>query len=179
MLTEKYNLTTYFMLPLLKLNSDSFGVDNFVNSYVTRTMQVVVEIEDKNKVQWKYWEHQNYAIDFDLNDKTTIIFNLPAIFQKDFNNFVEGKYSKFDLITKDVIKKYSGLSYMKPVGEPYMMTDEDGKKSKVQNKTSHRYLLALDKDQNLRKNLEIELEVKLPVDAELLDQPKESEFITL
>jgi hypothetical protein len=173
-----YNLSTYFMLPLLKLNSSMFGEDNLINTYVTKAQQVVVEIKNKDVVAWKYWEHQNYAVDFDLEDKTTIVFNIPAVYTNDFNNFAEGNYSKFSDIAKKLIKANSGLSYMKPIGEEYYV-EKDGYKVKMRDKTTHKYLLALDKDPSLKKHLEDSLDIKIKEDAELLDKPKEIEFITL
>jgi hypothetical protein len=174
----EYNLSTYFMLPLLKLKSSMFGENNLINTYITKTQQVVVEVKDKEVVTWKYWEHQNYAVDFDLDGKTTIIFNVPSVYTNDFNNFVEGKYSEFSTIAKKLIKSDSGLSYMKPIGEEYFV-EKDGYKVKMRDKTTHKYLLALDKDASLKKHLEETLDIKIKEDAELLDKPKETEFIKL
>jgi hypothetical protein len=183
---QQYNKAVYFMLPLLKLNSNSFGENNFINAYITKTQQIVVEIIDKDVVEWKYWEHQNYAIDFDIDNKTTIIFNLPSIFNNDYKKFIEGKYSEFDMLTKDIIKKHSGLPYMNGTGRYVQAVDETGNKivingepKMVELKSSSKYLLALDKDENLRKNLETTLDVVIPVGSELLDKPKEEEIIKL
>lgn len=182
----KHNLATYFMLPLLKLNHTNFGGDNFINCYITLTRQVVVVVKDKEEVTWEYWKHQNYVTDFDDQGTTTIIFELPSVFDKDYDNFVEGRYSKFDPITKDVIKKYSGLDYMRPAGTVHGRTpdgelvyDTKGKPVMVPQHTSHRYLLALDKDPGLRAYIEAELETKIKDDAELLDKPSENEYIKL
>jgi hypothetical protein len=177
-MNTQYNLNTYLILPLLKLNVDIFGKDNLINTYLTKANQIVVEITNKDNVSWKYWEHQNYATDFDLDNKTTIIFNIPSVYKNEFDNFVTGKYSEFSAMAKKIIKSGSGLAYNKPIGEDYW-TEVNGNKVKMRDKTTHKYLLALDKDESLRKHLESSLDIKIPQGAELLDKPKESEFIQL
>lgn len=44
---KTFNLSTYFMLPLLKLNPKQFGEGNLENVYITTQMHVVVKIKDK------------------------------------------------------------------------------------------------------------------------------------
>lgn len=172
----EYNLTTYFMLPLLKLNYKSFGEDNFINSYLTREGQLVVEIKDKD-IAGAYWDHHNYITDFDL-EVTTIIFEIPTMFDKDVKKFMEGKYSEMDLLTKDIIKKYSGLNWRVPTGQ-FRESVVDGRTVKEELFSNSRYLMALDRDSRLKDLMETELEVKLPSSAELLDKPSEREYIKL
>lgn len=179
MIENEYTLATYFILPMMKLNYKSFGENNLLNTYLIKDKkQVVVEVSSKDFVAWKYWEHQNYFTDFDADGKTTIVFNLPHVFNDDFDRYMEGRYTMMSMFAKDAIKQHSGLAWQKPTGE--FGYDKGRKYSIVDN---DRRLSALDSNtiafKNLKAAMERELDEVIGDNVELLDKPKSSEFKTL
>lgn len=177
---KELNLSAYFMLPLLKLNINSFGgKNNLDNVYITIQMQVVVVIYNPEECSYDYTQDVNYILDYDEDDKTTIVYQLDEVWEDDFLYYTKGMYSKLTHFAKDEIKKNSTLVNKKVrVDKAY---DANGKY--IGNKDIyeiHPALRALDKCPILKAHLEKELDVKIKDDMELLDKIKvETEFIKL
>lgn len=159
------NLCNFYILPLLSLNKSSFrDSKNFINSYLTPDLQyVIVELHSACD---GYANHLHYVTDYiDDSGKTVVIFKLPQEWRATAAKFKDGKYSQFSSEAKQIIKSKSGLNYRLP--------DGNGKFR------SAKKLLALDRDEDLRADLEKILGVRLPKDAELVSIPSESEFKSL
>jgi len=174
----KINLSTYYILPLLKLNKSSFGEDNFIKSQVTKYGEVVVYIKNGD-VAGDYYNHENFGADVEDEDGVMIIYNVPDRHLEDYQMFIESKYSKMSMFAKDVIKAHAtvnGLLWMKRTEEVIIT---NGKRKKVYYDESSRELMALDLSDSLRETLEEELDVKIAKGVELWNKLEEEEFIKL
>lgn len=157
------NVCSIYILPLIGLNSTSFGIGNFITSRIsTDNEYLCVELKQLNNV---VVQHPFYRFSFEKEDVKCAVFKLPEELKEVIVLFREGKYSKFPDSIKNVIRKKSGLRYK--VAQP------DG------SFRSARELLALDKDKELRKAIEKELAVKLSSDAELVSSPSDDDFFQL
>lgn len=162
------NVCSIYILPLIGLNSTSFGVGNFITSRVSEDdSYLVVELKQLNTV---VTQNPFYKFNFMKDGSVQAVFQLPPEFKKTLELFREGKYSQFSEAVKNQIRKRSGLRYK--VAQP------DG------SFRSARELLALDKDKELKKAIERELSnpgspVKLSDDAELTSIPDEDNFFVL
>ncbi|KKM23612.1 hypothetical protein LCGC14_1613410 [marine sediment metagenome] len=147
--------TTTFLLPLLNKTKTQLRYDTyFVNSF----------IDDDSKhisLQYRFTGTQLYK-EFEqllMNDPLFIthkdydpyhviyVFRIPEEFEVDVEAFKEGKYSLFSNTLRQRIAKFYGN------------TDEAGT------------LQIIRKDENLRKNIELHLGMKLPDDTELASKP--------
>lgn len=175
---KQLNLSAYFMLPLLKLNVNSFNESNLENVYITTQMQVVVVVNNKEECDYDYTLDPNYVLDYDDNDKTYIVYQLGDEWGDDFLYYTKGMYSKMTMFAKDEIKKNSTLiNVVKGTKDVF---DEAGKfVGKQEVREIDKRLRALDKDEVLRRHLETTLGIKLSPDAELWSKIKDSEYIKL
>jgi hypothetical protein len=157
------NLCNYYILPLVRLNSASFGgVLNFVNSYLSQDNRyVIVELKE---ARTDFEKHSAYVADWE-EENLMVVFEIPEKYRRDAEKFREGKYSQFSQGAKELIRRGSGLKYREPAGKGQYRTARE--------------LLAFEKDETLRKTLESELAVKISKDAELMDIPHEGNFYTL
>lgn len=169
MITKRSNnLCDVYILPLVNLNTTSFGIGNFVNSFADTTGQyVVVKMKQINAV---IKANPAYRFDFMQEDHTFVAFEIPQNFRPTVALFREGKYSLFSDDVKSIIRKKSGLMWRVPKANGKTMTARE--------------LLVLDKDKALKKVLEEELSnigspVKIGDDAELGSIPGEENFLEL
>jgi hypothetical protein len=180
-LKTKVNLSTYYILPLLKLNISSWGEDNFIKSQVTKYGEVVVFIKNSS-LAGEYYNHENYGADVDEEDGSTmIIYNIEDRWLEDYQFFLESKYSKMSSFAKQAIynqAKANKLDWNIPTGK-YVNVDRAGITSREQIVNSDAKLLALSLNEDLRRLLEKDLDVKLPKNVELISKLKEEEFISL
>lgn len=164
------NIANYYVLPLLKLNKSSLGgKDNFVNTYISQGTEIIVEVKDKKLVPEHIYDHVHY-----VGDKgNLIIFKQPAEYEKDVLKFAEGRFSEMSIRAKEAIINFSGL--------PYNLERKD--LPKLPNgsypRENSRMILALSKDSALRRQIENDLGVKLPLSAELVDKPNMNNFYPL
>lgn len=172
----RYNLATWYLLPLLGMNPNFFGgLENFINCYVnTEGTLLFVSIHSP--------EFTDAAMEspFYLKDKheetTTeyfMIFSLSECWQDDFVRFMSGEYSKFTDEAKEAIRLWSGL--------PYKQTKEGGEYGAT---ITDLRILALSTDPIDRDNLATVwaemLNSEMPdPDKELLAPPTMQEFIEL
>jgi hypothetical protein len=111
---HRENLSTYFILPLLKLNKKSFvAEDNFINSYLTRDgLYIFVKVKLVTFFMARTILHPQYL---DLwTDKTGAEyyqFSIPPKWQMDVQTFINGKYSQLSNEAKQMIQQHSGLQY--------------------------------------------------------------------
>lgn len=162
------SLCSTYILPLLGLNRYNFGESNFVNSYINETgSHVVVELKNIGK---QVTDHPRFRFSFKDNGSNYVVFELAPEFLETVQLFIQGKYSQFPENAKNRIRSKSGLKYHVP-------NPKGGY-------TSARELLALDKHEELRKELERELSipgspVRIDPNAELQDIPDERDFFKL
>jgi len=163
---RSYNLCTTYILPMLGLNRFSFGTnsDSFMNSYLSEDDKHIV-VETTRQVSALITNNPAYRFKFDRGGKFYAVFEIPNFYLGDVKKFREGKYSHFLDATKEQIKKKSGLNYRVPLPGGGVR--------------SARELLALDKDEQLRKALENELGVKIDSKAELASIPGADNFFDL
>lgn len=157
------NLCSTYILPLIGLNPRSFGESNFINSYVNETdTHLIVELNVLTSI---IKHHPDFNFEFSDDGHNYAVFELPSKYKGTIRLFREGRYSEFPEEVKAIIRKKSGLRYR--------VIQSDGTMK------SARELLALDKDKELRKAMEKELEVRIAADAELASIPGEDNFFNL
>lgn len=157
------NLCSTYMLPLIDLKKDNFGVSNFVNCYVDEADQYIVVELQQTLTAIKV--HKCFKFSFVKDSLTYCVFEVPLKHRKAVELFREGKYSMFPTESKDAIIKYSGLKYKVPTASGKLSTSRE--------------LLALGKDAKLREVLEEELGVKLDPGVELASIPGEECYYKL
>lgn len=162
------NLSTYFILPLVVQRSkEIFGKDNYVNSYITKDGYFLILVRDHKKVSEEvltiptYIGTEKYK---GCGNSRFLCFDVPNMFKNDVELFRKGLYSRMSVHAKALIRIYSGLIYK-------------GINPDTGYKVTSDLLLALDRDINLRRKLEMELDVSIDENAELLSRPKDNEFI--
>lgn len=163
------NLCTYYILPLLKLNKESFLSDfNFVDSFLDIDKRfIVVQVHDVYFFQHVIDKHPCYCgIYQHVETKVKYVcFVIPDTFKRDVQYFTNGQYSLMSAKAKSYIRMYSGLLYENRNANGIIVTD-----IRIQ---------ALDKGQALRRIWEQYLDLKEPMDSdqELLETPGISSYI--
>ena len=103
-------LATYMMLPMLKLNKASFGVGNFSNCYVDRKGLIIVDLVDITKAtESSTVKHEHYLTDYNVDDVTRIIYDVPKEYIDDIAKFEKGAYSQLSSDYKVALSKYGLL----------------------------------------------------------------------
>lgn len=161
-----FNLCTYYVLPWIGLNRQSFGGGaNFLNCHMSFNGKIVVSIRDAS-IAGEFWKREHYLTDFEADGITYIVWNLPEVFEQDYVKFLEGKYSQFSDMAKELIRTFSEL--------PYKFRGSSG------TPTTHKLLLVLTQSPTLRNWLENTLGTKIDEGSELMDRPNlEREMIDI
>lgn len=163
----KYNLCTYFLLPLVRLNFKSFSLfdviadENFKQCYVNRYQPYLYvdvvnpELIDPGAIKSEYYDGiRDYFIRYKVPEKYYVALDL----------FHEGKYGDFPDAVKGMIRRYSGLMFNQfDVESGFYVTDP--------------LLLAMDRSPEIKIQLEAALGVKLPKDADLISVPSDSNYV--
>ncbi len=163
-----YNICTYYLLPLLKLNKYRFGHRNFRQSYVNSRNPHILYIE----VAWTPTlvdGDKGYQGIQKKDGKLFLVYILPDEWASDIQLFLKGHYSLMSDDAKEMIRTHGGMRNNQvdvSTGRPW--TDAR--------------LMAIDtKSPNvrtfLRLHIERELKVILPNDAELIAPPNENCFM--
>jgi len=164
-LNEK-NLCTWYVLPLLGLNPEVFGLSNFDNAYLIKheNLIAVKVIDAQLAIVANYSDYYKALICGKTHDY--LVFEIPDKWLEDLQIFLAGKYSQFSEGAKQMIKTSSSLTYE--------VLDEN------QIPHTDAILMALDNRSELRaawmEILQVQ-EIHLP--DELLSPPAESSFINL
>lgn len=161
------NLCTYYLLPLIRLNKFSFGANNFIQCYVSRD-GLLLYVEVRDIPEFVYSRPDYLGITILPSGSTALAFDLPAMWQYDVRAFMLGRYTELTDDAKECIYGYSGLVINQPIqGTNLLNTDSR--------------ILALDIDptvrERLRSALSKELDVQIPIGAELISVPSESNYI--
>lgn len=109
---KKYNSVCYFILPMLQLNKSSFGVGNYVESYIDSNGYVVVDLKRSTamgNVPTNTYNHPQYVTDYDTEDTTRVVYFIPNEFRNDVEKYINGKYSELSAELKVAISKYANL----------------------------------------------------------------------
>lgn len=153
---ENLTKTSLFLLPCLGGTRLSFGWDYLVNAYVSKEEQPKLHLiyrfigsENYNTLE-KFLINNKYFLKVNEKDKylTTYIFNLPDEHLEDYHLFLNGKYSKLSEQLKQKIMCFHKLD----------------KKSNIYR--------TLYKSKELKKELEMELGIKLDEESELASIPE-------
>jgi len=169
-IVNDFNLATYYLLPLLKLNKLSFGApQNFVNCYVSSKGDCLLI---KLRVMMPFlYRNEDFIADYIDEDKLTcIVLRIPEKYTEDVAWFMTGKYSKFSVDARELIRSYSGLIYRQQHPETGRSTT-DARLMAIEESEEQRSLL--------RNKLEDELGCSLPLDAELMSKPSDNNYIQL
>lgn len=163
---HRENLCTYFVLPLLKLNKQSYaGGANFIDSYLTRDLNsLFVEIVEIAFVEHRILVHPHFEKIWKKGERYMIEYRLPQKWKHDAGLVVEGKFSKISREAKEIIVKNSGLQYRQR-DPPNRIPFTDIR------------LLALEKSKAVREMWEDQYDVVLDEDDELLSKPTDRIFI--
>lgn len=161
------NLCTYYLLPLVRLNKFSFGPDNFIQCYTNHDgSRLYVELKDVP--EFIYHRSDYLGVTILPTGGMAVALSLSDIWWEDHKRFILGQYSKFSEEAKKCIRAFSGLVEDQNIlNEHYVHMDSR--------------LIAIGNERNqrakLRQLLSKELDVEIPVDAELISIPSESNFI--
>jgi len=150
-----HNIVTYYILPLLKFNYKTFG-----HYYMTTELFPSldgIKLKLMSGCREEFWKHDNYEVDYSVENETHAIFSIPREFKDDVVLISQGKYSKISDRAKLMIKNHSGLMY----------------KSKIDNViVSDKLLMVLDKDPILKQWIEKEAKVRVGKEVELYYLPE-------
>jgi len=109
---KKVNLATYYLLPAVGLSSESFGVNNFGNTYMSMELaqeySLLVEVFSEHLLPDTF---KGFTFITD-GSRHFVEVKIPSTWTADVELFLEGKYSKLSTELKDLILKYSNLAYM-------------------------------------------------------------------
>lgn len=163
-----YNLCTYYVMPLLKLNKYSFGPQNFDQCRMTldgKFLEICLHFD----VPFLH-DHECFLSSYTKEGRDYVVMQIPERWWPDVELFKQGKYSKFSFDAKEMIRNYSMLM-LKQVHPGTLKTYTDAR------------LMALDSDEDqrrlLREKLEEELNCSIPSDLELISVPADQNYTEL
>jgi hypothetical protein len=168
---NEYNLSTWFILPLLALNRQSFNLGNFIDSYITKDgKSLVIKVADLNicRITLEISSYPGLFEFISIQEQDYLVFPIDARWRSDIELFILGKYSQFSAAAKSLIRLHSGLKYQVKDAAGNLITDA--------------LLMALEKHQSLKQKWIDELGLSnfdFPEDAELLSPPSKQCFIDL
>ncbi len=162
-----YNLCTYYLLPLIRLNKFSFGPSNFIQCYVNRNGTVLF-VEVRDIPDFVYTRPDYLGITILPSGSTCVALGLPEMWQYDVRAFMLGRYTEFTEDARECIYSYSGLAINQPI-QGSTMSSTDSR------------ILAMDPDPNVRDRLRLalsrELDVEIPFGVELISVPVDGNYI--
>lgn len=161
---KRYNLCTFYLLPLTGLTRFSFGEGLFVNSYLDpKRLWIIVQIADLELIPYKS-KLRAHAVKTWQDDRGGFLaYELLDMWKDDIHAYATGKYSRFSSDLKSISFERSGL--------PYKESQEDGSIH-----TDIR-LMALDGKEVVREYIEDQLQVTLDPDQEVLGPPLPESFM--
>lgn len=159
----KVSLAAVYLLPLLDMNIDTFGANNFLDCQVSRDGRfLAVKVKDLLEVEDPY-HCPHYATDTTTSSgEHFIVFHIPERWRHTFEKFCEGKYSQFTERAKTTIIKNCGLSWKDTTTQGKVTTDAR--------------LMALYRNPELRKLIEYQIDTAIDEDSELVSPPKPTVF---
>jgi hypothetical protein len=164
------NLCTYFVLPLIKLNKESFiSKDNFIDSYLTRDgLNILVKVVDTAFFHHRMVMHPQYQATWEaeLTKHRYVQYSIPHRWQQDVQTFMKGKYSHMSNDAKEMIIQHSSMMYReRRLTDHVPITDVR--------------ILALDRSEAVRDLWESHYGMRMDKEAELLSIAGERAYIDI
>ena len=170
-LLESKNISTYYLIPLLRITPDQLGgAKNILNSYISRDHKRLIVSVSNPEIISTHNLGSHTVIERD--EFVYYVFVLPKKFDRDVELFMKGKYSRISSKSKNLIRRYSNLAS----GET-----EESEFGELKTTTSI-WLLALDRKPSVRKMWEEILysdpdtETEFTEDTEVLSVPEEDKI---
>lgn len=117
------------------------------------------------------YHNEDYVANYiDEDNLVNVVLRIPEKHTEDVILFMTGKYSKFSLDAKELIRSFCALIYRQPHPETGRSTT-DARLMAIEESEEQRTLL--------RNKLEDELGCSLPLDAELMSKPRDENYIQL
>lgn len=169
---KRENLCTHFVLPLIKLNKNSFTHSGFLNTFLSRDKtKIVVMVADQILLPRKVSLHPNLLQITQLPNKHWLLwFRIPGKWSSDVQLFSLGKFTQLSDLAKEAIRRYGCLLYRVKRADGKVVTDG--------------VLLALEGHRLLREMWERELynssdfkDADAHIPEELLSIPGEESYI--
>lgn len=165
----KYNKSKTYLLPLLTevVEFDRKFFSNILNTYVAddlgmykNSLLIYHDFTFRNP-EFTFYEHKltnsQYFTDLiDIDNMVLYVFRFPDEYMKEYNNFLEGKYSEFGNDAKELILTFYTHIYQNNLNAVGFLV---------------KLRQILFKDSKLKEQLEKNLKINLPVNAELTDIP--------
>lgn len=170
---KKYNLASWYLLPLVGLNPYDFGgLENFYNCYVSPDGKYLFVSVFSPEFCYMPMESPLYRGDKteESSPEHFMVFEIPDYWQDDFVRFMAGEYSRFSPEAKEAVIKFSGLPYRES-------RSDDGTVSDMR-------ILAMSDEPLDRETVSLEIARMFNCDApdptkEMLWPPKGDEYIEL
>ena len=157
----RINSCTYFVLPLLKINTNYFINEvNFIDSFLSYDQKfILVQVHDIEFFEHVLKRHPYYrGIYMDKTHKYFVLYKIPSMFKEDVKLYCHGYFGEMSDKAKKFVKRYSGLTYndYTPTG---IFTDIR--------------IRILERDFAARRlwELYLNLDKKLPENMDLLERP--------
>jgi len=166
---HRENLSTYFVLPLLKINKLTFATEsNFLDSYLTRDgLHIFMWVNETTFFMNRIAMHPHFEATWnDASGNKYLQFSIPELWFTDVQLFINGKYSRMSAGAKQMIKQHSGLLYREKRETDQVIITEVR-------------LQALDRSIAVRDLWEDHYGVILDEQDELLSKPESSAFIDM
>lgn len=112
---KKMTCTTLFLRPTLEIKTRDLEANNFINAYLDDIshdihyedcIYLLFKPHDFDKFQYFLSrERSRISIveDYDYEEYVVVVYNIPEKFKKDYQLFLEGKYSEFSKDIREVI----------------------------------------------------------------------------
>jgi anaerobic ribonucleoside-triphosphate reductase len=89
----KFNKCAYFLLPLVGLDTRSYGEEALEECYVTRNKEMVLKLK-MEKVE-ELIASENHKNMWEDSGYTWMVYNIPFEYLDEYDAFLDGKYSAF------------------------------------------------------------------------------------
>jgi len=146
----KGNIARYIFLPMLNIPLKTYE-DKLIDVYVGYKHEIYLYLKEE-VFDDKLFKHTQYQSDFITEQGHLIIFTVPPRFKKDYDHFINGRFSKFSSTLFSIIQELSNLS------------------------SNNKLLLAIRKADIFKKLIEEQLDCELSDEAEYLEPPIKRNF---
>ena len=159
-------IADYYVLPMVKVGVHSFAKNNLQSTFISTDLEKIVAEVNHFDLYDDANEFNEHFVGKYIGpkDRKFILYWIPSFFRDDVVKFKEGRYSEFSDKLKNYIHAFSKLAFRK------MMPN-------YRDYYTDPRLLALDKDEWLKRELEITLDVNLD-GMELISKPKKNVFLS-
>jgi len=165
---NRYNLTTFYILPLTGLSIKDFGSANIVDTYIYPDgTHIVVRVQAMYNCNTQVSNHSAFAGKLVDGETVLLVYGIEKQWHEDVGAFLKGRYSKMSEKAKEAIMEGSGLSYKT-------------KSTHTAQEITDARLLALYNSEVLRAKWAEILDVPIQeLPEELMEAPKEDWYMEL